>query len=98
VTYRFSRKADEDLENLYITGAREFGVAQAERYYTGLVEALEFLASYPRAARARPELGPETRGHPYKAHMIFYRPDGADIFIQRIRHGSEDWQAGDAPE
>lgn len=98
MTYKLSRKAAEDLENLYVTGAREFGVAQAERYFSGLIEALEFLARYPLAARARPELGPATRGHPHKAHIIFYRPDGADIFVQRIRHGGEDWQSGDAPE
>ena len=91
MTYRFSRKAAEDLENLYIHGALEFGVEQSERYYTGLIEELEFLSAYPQAAKARPELGPTTRGHPYRAHMIFYRPDSADIFIQRIRHGREDW-------
>lgn len=95
MTYRFSGKAAEDLENLYVAGAREFGIAQAERYFSGLIEALEFLVSYPLAARARPELGPETRGHPYKAHMIFYRTDGAGILVQRIRHGNEDWLTQD---
>jgi toxin ParE1/3/4 len=63
-----------------------------------LLEALEFLADYPQAARARPELGAMTRAHPYKAHMIFYRPDGRDIFILRIRHGGEDWQDPSALE
>lgn len=79
-------------------GIEAFGVEQARRYYTGLIDVLAFLAEYPQAARARPELGPVTRGHPYKAHMIFYRPDGADILVQRIRHGSEDWLAGGAVE
>jgi toxin ParE1/3/4 len=92
VAYRFSRKAAEDLEDLYLHGAVAFGVAQADVYFAGLIAALEFLARFPKAARARPELGPATRGHPYKSYMIFYRPDGADIFIQRIRHGSEDWR------
>jgi toxin ParE1/3/4 len=79
VTYRLSGKAADDLEDLYVTSAREFGVAQAEAYFSGLVEPLEFLARFPLAARARPELGSQTRGHPYKAHMIFYRPDGANV-------------------
>lgn len=95
MTYKFSRKAAEDLEGVYVYGVVEFGLEQSERYYTGLIEALEFLAAYPQAAKARPELGPTTRGHPYRSHMIFYRPDGVDIFIQRIRHGREDWQADD---
>ena len=91
MAYRFSRKAAEDLENLYLHGAMTFGVAQTEVYVAGLVEALEFLSRFPMAARTRPELGPATRGHPYKSHMVFYRPDGADILVLRIRHGSEDW-------
>lgn len=77
-------------------GIEAFGLEQARRYYTGLIDVLAFLAEHPHAARARPELGPTTRGHPYRAHMIFYRPDGADILIQRIRHGNEDWLAGGA--
>ncbi|HTO40254.1 MAG TPA: type II toxin-antitoxin system RelE/ParE family toxin [Rhizomicrobium sp.] len=99
MAYRFSGKAAEDLENLYVFGAEAFGIAQAERYFAGLIEAVEFLAAFPTAARARPELGPATRAHAYKSHMIFYRPDGSDIFVQRIRHGSEDWSSGSsAPE
>jgi toxin ParE1/3/4 len=44
-----------------------------------------------RAAPERAELGHSSRVHPYRSHIIFYRLDGADTFIQRIRHGSEDW-------
>jgi len=98
VTYRLSRKADDDLESLYLSSVEAFGIDQAERYFSGLIDALEFLAGHPLAARARPELGPATRGHPYKSHMIFYRTDGAGIFVQRIRHGREDWEGGDLPE
>lgn len=97
MAYKFSRKAEEDLEVLTAHGIEQFGVAQAKRYYLGLIEALEFLSTYPQAAKARPELGRTTRGHPYRSHMIFYRPDDGDILIQRIRHGREDWLA-DATE
>lgn len=95
VTYRFSRKADEDLENLYVFGVERFGVAQSERYYAGLIAALSFLSDHPLAAPTRPELGPGTRAHPYKSHIIFYRLDSQDIFVQRIRHGREDWKSQD---
>lgn len=98
MTYKLSRKAAEDIETLYVAGVEVFGIAQAERYFGGLIAALEFLAANPLAARARPELGPVTRSHPYKSHIIFYRPEGAGIFVQRIRHGAEDWQAGDGVE
>ena len=91
MTYRFTRAAVEDFENLYAAGVSAFGVDQAERYVAELIEALTFLATFPMAARARPELGSETRSHPFRSHIILYRPDGSDILIQRIRHGREDW-------
>jgi toxin ParE1/3/4 len=92
VAYKLSVEADADLENLELAGILEFGLAQATAYMDGLVDALEFLARFPLAARARPEISPDTRGHPYKSHMIFYRLDGPDIFILRVRHGREDWR------
>ena len=97
MTYRFSRKAAEDLENLYVFGVEAFGLAQSERYYAGLTTTLTFLAEYPLVAVARPELGPETRAYPYRSHVIFYRRDNQDIFVQRIRHGREDWKSPAAP-
>jgi toxin ParE1/3/4 len=91
LTYRLSQKAGEDIRNLYVFGVQTFGVDHAERYYAGLFDAFEFLAHFPLAARLRPELRGETRAHPYQSHLIFYRQDGADVFIQRVRHSSEDW-------
>jgi len=49
------------------------------------------LAAFPLAAPERTELGQGSRVYPYKSHIIIYRLDGADIFIQRVRHGLEDW-------
>lgn len=91
MAYRLSRKAEEDILQIYVTGVGDFGVEQAERYHAGLERALSFLSSFPRAAPERPELSRSSRVYPYKSHIILYRLDGEDIFIQRVRHGSEDW-------
>ncbi|HEX7822827.1 MAG TPA: type II toxin-antitoxin system RelE/ParE family toxin [Sphingobium sp.] len=91
MAYKLSRRAEDDLYNIYQTGVDNFGVEQAERYQDGLEQAFEFLAEYPYAARERPELNRNSRAHPYRSHVIFYRLEGADIFIQRIRHSREDW-------
>lgn len=95
MSYRLSQKADADIRNLYVFGVQTFGVDHAERYFSGLFEAFEFLANFPLAARLRPELRGETRAHPYQSHLIFYRHDGADIFVQRVRHSKEDWVSDD---
>ncbi|MDR7118026.1 type II toxin-antitoxin system RelE/ParE family toxin [Caulobacter sp. BE254] len=89
--YRLSRKAEEDILQIYLAGVGEFGVNQAERYHAGLEQAFMFLSDFPRAAPERPELIPPSRVHPYKSHIILYRLDGPDILIQRVRHGREDW-------
>ncbi len=90
MVYRLSRKAEADILDIYLTGAGAFGQDQAERYHAGLETAFAFLSESPRAAPERAELG-GSRVHPYKSHIIIYRLDGADIFVQRVRHGSEDW-------
>lgn len=91
MAYRLSRKAEEDILDIYLMGAEAFGEDQAERYHAGLEQAFAFLSDFPLAAPERAELGRSSRVHPYKSHIIIYRLDGADIFIQRVRHGSEDW-------
>ena len=89
--YTLSRAAESDLAAIADYTIRTFGVEQAILYRDSLIETLEFLAQFPKAARQRTELHNDVRAHPYRSHLIFYRPDGDDIFILRIRHAREDW-------
>jgi toxin ParE1/3/4 len=50
VAFRLSRKAEDDIRNIYVFGAQTFGVDQAERYFAGLFETFELLAQFPKAA------------------------------------------------
>lgn len=90
--YKLSRKAEDDIIQIYVSGAQEFGIAQADRYHAGLEEVFAFLDEYPRAARERTEINPPVRIQPYKSHMVVYViADDGGPFILRIRHGPEDW-------
>jgi toxin ParE1/3/4 len=91
VAYRLSLKAEDDITQIYVTGVEMFGVDQAERYYEGLEQTLNFLSDFPFAAAVRTELKGLSRVHTYRSHIIIYRLDGPDILIQRVRHASEDW-------
>ena len=91
MAYRLSRRAEDDLIQIYVTEARDFGVPQAEAYFAGLEQAFAFLAEYPLSARERPEITPPVRIHPYRSHVIVYVIDGANIRVLRVRHGHEDW-------
>jgi plasmid stabilization system protein ParE len=55
--HRLSRKAEEDLLQIYLAGVGEFGVNQAERYHAGLEQAFVFLS--PTSSRWKVLVGPE---------------------------------------
>lgn len=90
---RLSRAAQEDLQQVYLTGLELFGAHQADAYIDGLLAALDTIADFPRAGMARPEFGPTSRSLTYKSHVVLYRLDGDAAFVRRIRHGLEDWQS-----
>lgn len=92
MSYKATRQADRDILEIYVHGAAEFGVDQAERYHEGLVSVFELLAENPHLARERPELDPPVRLHPYRAHMIAYLIRNDGILIIRVLHGRQDWE------
>lgn len=90
--YTLSRKAEEDIIAIFLDGARQFGLQQAEQYHDLLEKTFQFLAENPLAARERPELTPPVRIYPIESHIVLYAVDArGDIFIIRVRHGHEDW-------
>ncbi|MEM7709659.1 MAG: type II toxin-antitoxin system RelE/ParE family toxin, partial [Pseudomonadota bacterium] len=92
MTYRLARKAEEDIIQAYLDGARDFGVDQAEAYHARLERTFVLLADNPRIARERSELTPPVRVHPCGAYVIIYLVDKHDdVLIIRLRHGREDW-------
>lgn len=91
MAYRLSRRARDDLVDIYIEGVRAFGWQQAERYHAGLEEVFGFLEAFPRAASERSDIKPPVRVHSYKAHIIVYMLDGHDVRVLRVRHAHEDW-------
>lgn len=91
--YRLSRKAEEDVVDIFVTGARDFGLHQAHRYHKRLERSFRFIADNSLAAHERLEIQPPVRIHPVGSHLIVYQVDDqGDVFIIRVRHGHEDWQ------
>ena len=91
--YTLSRKAEEDIIEIFLRGVEQFGLKQAELYHTILEKSFQFLSYNPLAARARAEITPPVRMHPIESHLIVYtiNEDG-DVFIIRVRHGHENWE------
>jgi len=91
--FRTTTQADEDIIGIYVYGAREFGIEQAEQYHEGLMRCFAFLAENSLVARERAELRPPVRVFFHEAHAIVYVLQGDDILIIRVLHGRQDWQA-----
>lgn len=89
---RTTRQADQDIIGLYLRGAAEFGITQAELYHEGLLATFAMLADNPRMARERTKLRPPMRLHPWQSHLIAYVVEGDDILIIRVLHGRQDWE------
>lgn len=93
MSYRLSRKAEDDLIDIYIEGVARFGVRQADLYHSEIGKMFDLLAENPRMARERFEITPFVRVHPFQSHLIVYLiENNDDVFIIRIRHAHEDWQ------
>lgn len=94
MAYTLTRKAADDIIDIYLQGHTLFGADQAERYHSGMKNVFAFLAREPQSARERTEINPPIRVHPYGSHIILYLIDeSGDILILRVRHGREDWHS-----
>ncbi len=89
--YGLSTHAQTDLIDIYIEGAQQFGIEQANRYHDDLAAVFGLLGEFPEMARLREEISPPVRIHPFKSHLIVYEITGEKAYILRIRHSRENW-------
>ena len=89
---RLTERAKQDLRWMYAEGLRLFGRQQADRYFEGLSDALDFIGEFPDAARLREELAEPVYAYRYQSHMILYLIREDDVLVVRIQHGREEWQ------
>lgn len=86
-TYRLSKKADEDLADLYRYGIRNFGVIRADLYFNSLCAHLESIANAPMLYQLV-DLREGYRRSVHYPHAIYYRIIESDnIEIVRILRG-----------
>lgn len=90
--YKVTREADNDLIGIYIYGFRNFGEAQAEKYFSELENCFQLLSKTPFICRERTEFTPPVRIHPHGRHLVIYVIKDDLILIIRILHASMDVQ------
>ncbi len=92
MNYRTTEQADADISDLFVEGARTFGVRQAEKYEDELFRTFRLLGDNPFIARERPEIDRPVRLHPFRSHLIVYAVRDEGVLIVRVLHGRQDWE------
>ncbi len=91
--YRLSGNAKADLTRLYRRGLREYGEAQADKYYEAFFERFEQLAEQPLLYQAVDDIRPGYRRSVCGSDSIYYRIDGETVEIMAIigQQDLEEW-------
>ncbi|GAB59656.1 type II toxin-antitoxin system RelE/ParE family toxin [Rheinheimera nanhaiensis] len=82
--YQLSRRADQDLFDIYIYGVQSFGFKQADAYITGMQERFEHIAAAPLSYPAVDSIRVGYRRCVYGVNTIYYRQEGDNVLIVRI--------------
>ena len=84
-----SRRAEQDLIDIWEYVAGEGSVATADRLLGRITALIEKLAESPRSGRVRPEFRGRPRSFAMRPYVIFYTPvgRGTGIHVWRVLHG-----------
>ena len=92
-TYRLSNEAEADLIRIHQWGVRNFGEAQADRYYHAFFERFEQLAEQPLLYPAVDNIRKGYRRCVCGTDSIYYRIHGETVEIMAIigRQDEDEW-------
>ncbi len=82
--YKLSEDAKADLRCIYRRGLREYGEAQADKYYNTLFDRFEQLAEQPLLYQAVDDIREGYRRSVCGVDSIFYRVDCGTVEIMAI--------------
>ena len=88
--YRLAPAAECDMEEIWRTTRKQWGVAQAERYTDILTNAFSALAESPMTAPACDAIRQGYRRRNVERHMIYFRITDYGIAVIRVLHDRMD--------
>ena len=92
--YKLSKRAEKDLSGIWRYTVDTWSREQADKYVTGLLEAIEDISNAPASmGRSYENVRSGYRKYLWGKHMIFYtiRADGS-VFISRVLHEKMDFE------
>lgn len=86
-----STEAQSDLEKIWIYTFKKWSKEQANRYYTLIINEIDFLRSNPQTGKSADYIRSDYKVSFVKSHIIFYKiEDEQALKIIRILHQSMD--------
>ena len=85
-TYRISKKAVSDLEEIWLYTVEKWSVTQADRYYDLILDEINYICKNSDAGKSMEHIRKGYRASKVKSHLIFYRIAADTIEIVRILH------------
>ena len=83
-TLRITNIAGQDLNDLYTKGFTNWGEAQADRYYDGLLTMFERICEHPLMYPAVDGIRDGYRRAVYRKHSIYYVVDNKAVEIRAV--------------
>ncbi len=83
--YRLSRKAEEDLEGIWLYTLGTWSKEQADRYLSLIFDEIEFLSINPKTGQDFDHIRKNYRHSKVKSHLIFYKHKKSNDIIEVIR-------------
>lgn len=83
--FKISKKALEDIDNIWIYTMENWSVVQADRYYHLIFDEIEYLSKNPLAGKDYGHVRKDYRCSKVKSHLILYRTGSEDEEIEIIR-------------
>ncbi len=84
--FRFSRRAEADLQGIGRYTLQTWGTSQTIRYLDDLESCCRMLANKPGLGRARDDVRLGLRRMGCGQHVVFYRVEAGGILVSRILH------------
>lgn len=83
-SFKLSELAKRDLQDIHQYGIRQWGEAQADRYYNALYDHLEFIADDPMRYPLAENTKHGFRRSVFASHAIYFDVSGSKIEILSI--------------
>jgi toxin ParE1/3/4 len=83
--YNLSRKAEEDLEEIWLYTLEIWSKEQADRYLSLIFDEIDFLTANPKTGQDFDHIRKNYRYSKVKSHLIFFKHKKSENVVEVIR-------------